>query len=77
MIWQDLVLTIGGFALSIALLPSITSKNKPSKYTSMFTGTILASFTVCYATLGLTMASIATASTASLWFVLLIQRLRK
>jgi len=51
MIWQDLVLTIGGFALSIALLPSIKSKDKPSKYTSLFTGTILASFTVCYATL--------------------------
>ena len=77
MIWQDLVLTIGGFALSIALLPSITSKNKPSKYTSLFTGTILASFTVCYATLGLIMASIATASTASLWLTLFIQKRKK
>ena len=63
--WQDWVLMVGGFAFSIALVPSILSKDsKPSKLTSLGTFCALFAFSICYITLGLIMATISTVLTA-------------
>lgn len=71
--WQDWILMIGGFAFSIALIPSILSKNKPSKLTSLGTCCALFAFSICYITLDLIMATISTSLTAFCWLVLFIQ----
>lgn len=73
---QDILMAIGSALFSIALVPSIRSKDKPAKGTSLLTGTVLAVFTGCYVSLGLVYASVTTGITALLWFVLLYQRLR-
>ena len=75
--WQDILLMIGGFGFSLALLPSVFGKNKPSSWTSGVTGTILVFFALAYGTLGLWLACVATSMTAALWFVLLFQAERK
>ena len=76
MIWQDVVLMVGGFIFAIALFPSILSAHKPSRITCLLTGIVLLAFMGAYATLGLTLATISTALTALCWFILLGQRRR-
>ena len=72
--WQDWVLMVGGFAFSIVLIPSIiSSKDKPSKLTSLGTFCALFAFSIYYLTLGLIMATISTVLTACCWLVLFIQ----
>ena len=72
--WQDIVLMVGGFIFAVALFPSIFSQHKPSRTTCLMTGVVLIAFTVTYATLDLTLATISTALTAGCWFILLVQR---
>ena len=74
MIWQDIVMMIGGFGFSIALLPSIFSSKKPAKTSCLITAIIMAAYVVAMATLGLLLSTIANGITASLWWVLLIQQ---
>jgi len=76
MIWQDVVLMVGGFVFAIALFPSIFSAHKPSRITCLATGIVLVVFAIAYATLGLTLATISTALTALCWFILLGQKRR-
>ena len=76
MMWQDILLMVGSFGFSIALLPTVFSKSKPSKWTSLMTGGILVAFAATYATLGLWLACVATSTTALLWFILLFQEVR-
>lgn len=73
MIWQDMVLMIGGFAFYVALLPSVIGQNKPEKSTCLMTGSILSVFVVVYITLGLVWAATSTSLTAFLWFILFVQ----
>ena len=77
MIWQDVLLMMGGFGFSIALIPTIRSVSKPAKTTSLTTGLILIAFCVAYSTLGLWLAFGATLVTATLWFVLLSQKIKQ
>lgn len=77
MIWQDVLIMIGGFGFSIALIPAVRSKKKPPSSTCLITGGILASYCVAFATLGLWLAFIGTLMTAALWFILLFQTLMK
>jgi len=65
---------VGGFGFAIALVPTIISKQKPTKVTCAMTGTILTSYVVALATLGLLLSAIATGITAIMWWILLIQR---
>lgn len=74
MIWQDILMMVGGFILSIALLPSVLGKDKPAKSSCLITGGILASYVVAMATLGLYLSASATALTTTMWFILLFQR---
>ena len=72
-IWQDVLLMVGGFGFSIALLPAVLSKKKPCKATSLTTACILTSFTIVYASLYLVLACISTGITAVMWFILFFQ----
>lgn len=73
--WQDIVIMAGGIILGLALIPAIRDGQKPPTSTSLFTGSVLATFTICYATLGMWAATGATLFTTALWFVLMFQRL--
>ena len=72
--WQDWVLMIGGFAFSASLLHSILSKHKPSRVTSGLTFLTLVAFWICYASLGLWLATISTGLTAVCWLILFFQK---
>lgn len=71
--WQDYVLMAGGVGFAIGLLPSVFGKNKPERSSSIITGSILAIYCVCYATLNLWFAFSSTILVAGLWFTLAIQ----
>lgn len=77
MIWQDLLIMIGGFGFGLALIPSMRAKEKPAPTTSLLTGSILLSFCVAYASLGLWFAFSATIIVALGWYFLLGQALRR
>lgn len=72
--WQDILILVGSFILTIALLPSIFSSNKPARSTCAISGTVLASYVVAFATLGLSLSAVGTGLCSLAWFILLIQR---
>mgnify|MGYP006379675603 CR=1 FL=1 len=72
--WQDYVLAVGAFMLSIALIPTLRSKQKPALFTSVLTGGILCVFAVTYASLGLWLAVISQFIGAAAWFLLAWQK---
>ena len=74
MIWQDIVLMLGGACFAVALIPSVFSKSKPAAATSFITAVVLVAFCVAYATLELWAGFSTTAITAVLWMVLLGQK---
>lgn len=74
--WQDTVLMIGNLFFFIALIPSIMSVNKPSKWTSLTTAIILSIFCIIYFTLSLTHATIGSAVTAVAWWILYFQKVK-
>ena len=57
-----------------ALIPSITSDDKPSKWTSLMTASALTVFAFTYASLSLNLATIAVALSAAGWWVLFYQK---
>jgi hypothetical protein len=73
--WQDITLALGSLILSLALVPSIMSKNKPALWTAILTCLTLAVFTVTYASLSLWYATVTTALASSFWGVLAAQKL--
>ena len=77
MIWQDVVLMIGGFVFSIALIPSIRGKQKPAKSSCLLTGSALTVYSIVYFTLGLWLACVSGVLTALAWWILLFQRREK
>lgn len=76
MIWQDIVLMVGGFGFAVALVPALRAKEKPPKRTSGVTGGILLVFAITYGTLGLWLAFSATLITATAWLWLLAQKVK-
>jgi hypothetical protein len=75
--WQDWVLMVGGFLLTIALFPTLFGKRKPEYLTSMLSGSILLTFGFVYATLNLWLAFIPTITNSIIWFILAIQVSRR
>lgn len=75
--WQDIVLTVGNTLFFIALIPSIASEHKPSKWTSLLTAATLTVFTFTYFTLSLTYATYTVGATALAWWILFFQKWRK
>ena len=77
MVWQDIILSIGSWLFIIALIPSILGKNKPPISTSVLTGSVLAVFSLTYATLELWLSVASTALLSLAWFLLAVQKYRK
>jgi len=77
MVWQDIVLSIGAWLFIIALIPSIRGKDKPPMTTSVLTGSVLAVFSLTYATLELWLSVLSTTLLSGAWFVLAAQKARK
>lgn len=75
--WQDIVLAAGALVLALGLIPSVISSDKPALTTSVMTGSVLAAYTVTYASLSLWYASAMTAAATALWFVLAVQKARR
>ena len=76
MIWQDILLMIGGFGFSIALFPSIIHKTKMPIATPLVTAIILSSYLLAYATLDLWLAFISGCLTSAMWWYLFLIALR-
>lgn len=74
MLWQDILIMVGGFVFVIALLPSVFSKGKPAKSTCFMTAAVLSSYVGAFVTLGLFLSAFSTGLTALTWWVLLFQR---
>ena len=75
--WQDLVLMLGGFGFSVALIPMVRQHEKPPISASLPTVLILIAFGAAYATLGLWLAFLSGLFTCTMWLILLIQKLRR
>ena len=71
--WQDIVITTGGFIMIIALLPTVRGSNKPDRKTSIITGLILSAFSISYLSLHLWLSSVTTMVMAVIWFILYYQ----
>lgn len=77
MSWQDILFTGGNIVFIIALLPTVFDKQKPAVSTSAVTASVLIAFTIAYASLGFWSSAAMAGALSLLWFILLIQRLRK
>lgn len=69
-IWQDIVLMIGGFIFAPSLVISIANNVVMPVATTLPTALVLLAFVGCYLTLGLRLAAFATALTAICWGIL-------
>ena len=74
--WQDIILMIGNMLFFIALLPSIFTEHKPSKWTSLLTAATLTVFTCTYFTLDLVYATSTVGLTALAWWTLFFQKMK-
>lgn len=73
--WQDIILSVGGFMFGIALIPSIRSKtDKPNKSTCAITAFFLWLYCLVYLSLNLWGALGSGILCASFWTILLLQR---
>ena len=63
MIWQDLVLMIGGFIFAPSLIFTILGKEKPPVKTSLPTALVLTIYLIVYASMHFWLALISTALT--------------
>ncbi len=77
MSWQDTVISIGQFAMVSALVPTIRGKAKPPLSTSLLTASVLLSFCVAFATLGLWLSVISSAAATAAWIILAKQKLEQ
>ena len=70
LIWQDVVLMIGGFIFAPSLVVSIIQETNIPIMTSLPTALVLTVFVGCYITLKLRLAAFATSLTALCWYIL-------
>lgn len=69
-VWQDIVLMIGGFIFAPSLIVSILQRTEMPILTSLPTAIVLTAFVACYLSLKLKLAAVATTLTALCWYVL-------
>jgi hypothetical protein len=74
---SEAIFICGGFILSISLLPSVWSDNKPHWKTSLLSGLVLASFTINYLILNFYFAAATGFAQTILWGALFIQVILK
>lgn len=69
-LWQDIAFMAGGFVFAPALVVSIVQDVRIPMANSLPTALALTMFVVCYMTLKLRLAAIATSLTAICWYIL-------
>jgi len=74
MIWQDIVIMIGVFGFSFALIPSILGKHKPAKSSCALSAALATMILICFASLGLWLSVVAEMVSVTTWLILLIQK---
>lgn len=74
MLWQDWVLSASLLILLIALIPTVTGKDKPALATSIITGSLLMIVAFVYVTLSLWFSAIVVTLTGVLWLTLFVQK---
>jgi len=72
--WQDWVIATGQWLFILALVPTLLSKDKPNKYSSLMTGTILLSFVVSFWSLSLLYSAASSFLVAVCWYILFLQK---
>ena len=72
--WQDTLFGLGSLVFALSLLPSITSRHKPSMWTSLPTAVILTAYVPTFLSVGLPVAALMGALSAFLWWGLFVQR---
>ncbi len=77
MIWQDLLIMVGGFVLSVSLIPTLRGPHKPPVASSLPIAVVLATFALAFGTLGLWASCAAMILQSATWWALLIQRIRR
>ncbi len=75
--WQDIVISIAQIFSIIALIPSIRSKDKPAKTTSLIAMICVLAITICLFTLQLWLGSFTAFLIAVCWGILYIQKRKK
>lgn len=76
-LWQDIVISVGGYIFLAALVPSIIGKDKPAISTSITTGSVLLAFAFAYSTLSLWSSVFSTLLMSFAWFFLGWQKYRE
>ncbi len=77
MAWQDVVFTVGSLIFSVALVPSVLSKDKPALSTSLSTGVVLAVYAFTFTTLNLWFSTISVSITCIMWLTLAFQKYKQ
>lgn len=71
MIWQEAIFTVGSIAFSIALIPTLKSKQSlVPRSSSLLTATFLSLYVVCFYTLGMYYSASTGAITATMWWLI-------
>jgi len=72
--WQDLIFMLGNVVFFVALIPSIVSENKPSKWTSLSIAIVLSLYVITYYSLSYVYATVTGAISTLAWWVLYFQK---
>ncbi len=76
MIWQDLVLTVGGFVFVAGLVPMLRAQTRPPLSTSIPLAGTMAMYAVAMATLDLWLSAGPMVVQSFIWATLAVQRMR-
>jgi len=72
--WQDIAIGLSNLGFIAALIPSITTNNKPNKHTSFMTSGLLMVCSYAMFTSGLVISSVSALVTSIGWAVLFLQK---
>lgn len=71
--WQDIAFGAGGFVLALALLPTLVSKTRPPRATSIMMLSVLAVFATAEASLALWIGTAGMIAQVVLWSIIAIR----
>src|SRR5438445_451365 len=72
--WQDYVLAVTAFGFSVALIPTIRSKNKPPILTSLGSSVFLVAVLIAYGSLSLWYSVFMVGLNLSMWLIIALQK---
>jgi hypothetical protein len=74
MSWQDYVIAVAQICFVFAMIPSITSKDKPALSTSIMNVALVSTISICLLTLQLWLSAITALGVGICWLILAIQK---